>query len=403
MIVLLTHKANSDWRMNTPLGILFVTVLLDLIGFGIILPVLPIYARSLGASELEIGLIAASFSLMTLLWSPILGRWSDRVGRRPVLLTCILINAAGYALFAHATTLVMLVLSRMLNGIGASNISVAQAYIADTTDSSDRARSLGLIGAAFGLGFIIGPALGGFLKAHGGITAVGYVPCALSLLNALAAWIRLPESAPSTVTLSQPRSLFASIKTVLTLPVRQRLIAFSFLYWFAFVMMQISFVLFANERFGWREDAIGGLFALIGIIGASIQGGAIGPLVRRYGEKRLLEGGLLLFSTGMLLLPWMPTSALLVLVLTLMAIGSALITPTVNTLLSHTADATLQGAVLGLAQSAASLARILGPVVGMGLYALRHEMPYIVAGLVGLVSMLTLVIPLPALPRPISR
>lgn len=340
---------------------------------------------------------------MTLLWSPILGRWSDRVGRRPVLLTCILINAAGYALFAHATTLVMLVLSRMLNGIGASNISVAQAYIADTTDSSDRARSLGLIGAAFGLGFIIGPALGGFLKAHGGITAVGYVPCALSLLNALAAWIRLPESAPSTVTLSQPRSLFASIKTVLTLPVRQRLIAFSFLYWFAFVMMQISFVLFCQRTIWLARGCNRWIVCPDWNNRSKHSRGAIGPLVRRYGEKRLLEGGLLLFSTGMLLLPWMPTSALLVLVLTLMAIGSALITPTVNTLLSHTADATLQGAVLGLAQSAASLARILGPVVGMGLYALRHEMPYIVAGLVGLVSMLTLVIPLPALPRPISR
>lgn len=382
--------------MNTPLGILFVTVLLDLIGFGIILPVLPIYARSLGASEVEIGLIAASFSLMTLLWSPIMGRWSDRVGRRPVLLTCILINAAGYALFAHANTLVMLVLSRMLNGIGASNISVAQAYIADTTDSNDRARSLGLIGAAFGLGFIIGPALGGFLKAHGGITVVGYVPSTLSLLNALAAWIRLPESPRNSARLPQPHSLFASIKTVLKSSVRQRLIALTFLYWFAFVMMQISFVLFANERFGWREDAIGGLFALIGIIGASIQGGAIGPLVRRYGEKRLLVKGLLLFSTGMLLVPWMPNSTLLVIILAFMAIGSALVNPTVNTLLTRTAELSWQGVVLGIAQSAASLARIVGPIVGMGLYALRHEMPYVTAGIIGLVSTVALIVPLPS-------
>ncbi|MCX8052091.1 MAG: MFS transporter [Chlorobi bacterium] len=381
--------------MNSPLGILFVTVLLDLIGFGIILPVLPLYARSLGASELGIGLIAASFSVMTFLFSPILGRWSDRIGRRPVLLACILLNAAGYALFANATTLMLLVLSRMLNGIGASNISVAQAYIADTTSGSDRARSLGLIGAAFGIGFIIGPALGGFLKAHVGLAAVGYVPSLLSLLNALAAWIRLPE--PPRHAAPQARASFVeSIRTAAAHPVRGRLVLLSFAYWLAFVMMQISFALFANERYGWREDAIGGVFALVGIIGAGIQGGAIGPLVRRYGETSLLKAGLVCFSIGMTALPWMPAPIPVLAILALMAAGSALVNPTMNALLSQSADPSGQGAVLGLSQSAASLARIVGPIVGMTLYGIRHELPYLAAGAIGVACLVGLVLPLSA-------
>jgi MFS family permease len=381
--------------MNSPRAILFFTVLLDLIGFGIILPVLPLYAKSLGASELEIGLIAASFSLMTLLWSPVFGRWSDRVGRRPVLLLCILINAAGYVLFAHATSLWLLVLSRMLNGVGASNISVAQAYIADTSTGSERARSLGLIGAAFGLGFIIGPALGGYLKAHGGIAAVGYVPAALSILNAMIAFVRLPEPPRHTDRPAARGSIADSFRDAIGHPIRGRLVLLSFAYWFAFVMMQITFVLFANERFGWREDAIGGIFALTGLIGATIQGGAIGLLVRHFGEKHLLSVGLGLFSLGMLSLPWAPSAALLVALLGVMAIGSALVTPTMNSLLSQSADGASQGAVLGLSQSASSLARITGPLVGMSLYGLRHELPYVTAGIIGLVCLVGLVLPLP--------
>ncbi|MCS7000314.1 MAG: MFS transporter [Bacteroidota bacterium] len=382
--------------MNTPLSILFVTVLLDLIGFGIILPVLPLYARTLGADEVTIGLIASSFSLMTLIWSPIFGRWSDRAGRRPILLSCILLNAAGYALFANATSLSLLIISRMLNGIGAANISVAQAYIADITAGSDRARSLGLIGAAFGLGFIIGPALGGFLKAHGGISAVGYVPAALSLLNAAVAWIRLPEPQRERAASVHHHSYASSIKVAFAAPVRRQLIVLSFAYWFAFVMMQITFVLFANERFGWREDTIGILFALIGVIGAAIQGGAIGPLVRLMGEKQLLTVGMVLFSTGMLLLPWIPIASLVIAIVALMAAGSALINPSVNALLSRSADSASQGAVLGMAQSAASLARIVGPIVGMGLYGIRHEIPYIAAGVIGIISLFSLILPLAA-------
>jgi len=381
--------------MKSPLAILFFTVLLDLVGFGIILPVLPLYAKSLGASELEIGAIAASFSLMTLLWSPLLGRWSDRIGRRPVLIAGILINAIGYAVFAHASTLALLIVSRMLNGIGASNISVAQAYIADTTTDSDRARSLGLIGAAFGLGFIIGPVLGGFLKAHGGIVAVGYVPAALSLLNALIAFARLREPVRHHADHGQRRSLLQSLHAAVGHPVRGRLVLFSFAYWFAFVMMQITFVLFANERFGWREDAIGGLFAFIGIIGAAIQGGAIGPLVRRFGEKTLLALGSSAFAVGMLLLPLAPSAAVLVVIIGVMAVGSALVNPTMNALLSRSADAASQGSVLGLSQSAASLARITGPIIGMSLYGLRHEAPYVAAGIIGIACLVGLVLPLP--------
>jgi MFS family permease len=378
--------------MNSPLAILFLTVLLDLIGFGIILPVFPLYARDLGASQLEIGFIAASFSVMTLLWSPILGRWSDRLGRRPILLTCIVINAAGYALFANARTLAILIASRMLNGIGASNISVAQAYIADTTSGADRARSLGLIGAAFGLGFIIGPALGGFLKAQFGIAAVGYVPSVLSLLNALLAWIRLPE--PQRHAFAQRPSFGATVRATITHPQQSRLVLLSFAYWFAFVMMQITFALFANERFGWREDAIGGVFALTGLIGSAIQGGAIGKLVKTFGEKKLLSIGLVLFAIGMLALPWMPSSASVVATLGGIAVGSALVTPTLNALLSLSADDHSQGSVLGLSQSAASLARIVGPIVGMGLYGVRHEMPYVAAGLIGFACLFALVLPL---------
>lgn len=380
--------------MNSPLAILFFTVMLDLVGFGIVLPVLPLYARSLGASDVVIGVVAASFSLMTFMFSPLLGRWSDRVGRKVVLSVCILINALGYALFAHATTLVLLILSRMLCGIGASNISVAQAYIADVSDPSNRARSLGLIGAAFGLGFIIGPALGGLLKLHIGIEAVGYVPCALSILNALLAWIRLPEP-PRHHELSSGIKRH-SLPTVLQHPLQGKLIMLMFAFTFAFVMMQITFALLANERFGWREDAIGGLFALIGIVAASIQGGAIGPAVRRFGEKQLLKTGLLVFAGGITALPWMPNSALVIGLSAAMAAGSAFINPSMASLLSAAATETEQGLVLGLSQSAGSLARIIGPIVGTWLYGIRHELPYALGGIITLCCVLVLVQPLPA-------
>jgi DHA1 family tetracycline resistance protein-like MFS transporter len=365
-----------------PLLIVFLTVFIDLIGFGIVLPLLPNYARELGSSPLIIGVIAATFSLMQFFFAPIWGSISDRIGRRPVILISVATSVISYLIFSHANTIALLLFSRFLAGVGSANISTTQAYIADLTDSSNRSKYLGLIGAAFGLGFILGPPLGGILKTHYGIEYVGYVAAGLAFVDLILAFFLLPESLKekktnSSFKLFQFKEIFDALKKQ---PANLSLLI-NFLYIFAFVNMQVSVALLAKEHYKLDDKSIGYIFAYIGFISALIQGGLIGRLVKKFGERKLLLAGNICMFLGILSIPFIPHNSaglqLALISLGFFSIGYGLITPTNTALASLLSSKEEQGQSLGILQSVGSLARIFGPFTGSILYGFNFHAPYL--------------------------
>lgn len=367
---------------GTRLAILFSTVFVDLVGFGIVLPLLPFYADRFGASGLEIGLLVMVYSLAQLFMAPLWGRLSDRVGRRPVLLVGLVSSGVSYLVFAFAGSLAVLFLSRIMAGIGGATVPVAQAYIADVTPPERRAGNLGLVGAAFGLGFIFGPALGGLL-APISPAAPGLAAAALCLGNAVLAFVLLPESlsgrererraaAPEAVASREALRVAMGSGRVL------RLLALSFFFTVAFSAMQPTFPLLGAERFGLDERSVGWLFAFMGLVSAVMQGGLVRRLVPRLGEVRLIRlcGGP--FVAGLVLIALAPSVGVLLVALALLAIGFGGTLPSTVSLLSRVAPPELQGSILGLGQSVGSAARVFGPVMaGLTFDHLGTEWPYL--------------------------
>ncbi len=353
---------------RSPLLVIFITVFIDLIGFGIVIPVLPYYAEGtkFGATPSQVGLLFASYSVMQLVFAPVLGRLSDKYGRRPILLISLLGTCAGFFILGFATTLWMLFIGRIIDGISGGNISTAQAYIADVTTKENRAKGMGLIGAAFGLGFVFGPAIGGILSRWG-ITVPFLFAGGLAFANAILLYFALPE----TVTKDHParssaaagrgwRQLFASLRN----PQLGFVMIIYFLGIVAFSIMTATFSLFMMFRLGYDAFHNGWVFAFVGIISAVIQGGLIGRLVKQFGEPLLVIVGALLFSASLLAIPFVTPATGLLSVLALgaaTAIGQALSAPSLSSLASKSADASEQGSVLGAMQSVASLARAVGP------------------------------------------
>jgi MFS transporter, DHA1 family, tetracycline resistance protein len=341
------------------LGIIFLTVFIDLIGFGIVIPVLPLYAKHFGATESINGILVGIYSAMQFLCAPLLGRLSDRVGRRPVLLVSLLGTCVGFAIMGFAKTLVWLFVARIIDGISGGNISTAQAYIADITEPEERSKTMGLIGAAFGLGFILGPAIGGLL-AGVSIGAPFIFASALALLNAILVAIRLPES------LSPEHRVSAEDAAPISQVFKHgwHLPALMAGYFFAicgFAMMTTNFALFTHERFGYDIKQNGYVFAFIGVIAALVQGGLLRQLLKRQSEKSLAVLGVLMLAVGMAFLPLVHTLTTLLIVSALVGIGNSFVTPTLNGLASRSAERSWQGRVIGLMQSAGSLARWVGP------------------------------------------
>ena len=382
----------------------FVTVLLDLVGFGMILPLLPFYAQEFHATPAQIGWLFASYSLAQLVFAPLLGRISDRVGRRPVLLASIAGGIAAYALFAGARSYGMLLLARSLAGVAAANYSIAQAYVADVTPPRDRSRAMGMVvGAAFGLGFILGPALGGFVAHFFGHRAVPLTSAGLGGVNLLLAALWLRESLPREVrgrvhgeSWLDPRGIGRVWHNV---PVRGLMLLF-FLVTFCFSMMETTLALYCQARFRFGVAETAWLFVFIGLIMVGVQGGAVGPLVRKFGERRLIVAGILLMSAGLLLLPWATLWWLLLPALALLALGSGIHNPSSLGLLSLLADDGSQGGTSGVYRSFGALARTLGPVAGPWLFGSTGiESPFWVAG----VLMLTALLPARFLLRRLDR
>lgn len=351
-------------KSRSPLVIIFITIFIDLVGFGIVIPVLPLYAARFGASPTVIGLLLSSYSVMQFIFAPILGRLSDRVGRRPVLLFSLIGTSLGFTLMGLAGSLELLFLARIIDGITGGNISTAQAYIADVTPPDQRSRGMGLIGAAFGLGFIVGPALGGVLSQVS-FAAPFYFAAGLAAANAVALYFLLPESLSAEHRSGARRR--ATISAVFRESGSWQLAAIMATYFFAtvsFALLTAIFALFTEKRFGFDATHNGYIFAYLGLLGAVIQGGLLGRLLRAFSDKALAVVGTIIMTVSMFALPESQTLWMLLLASTGIAIGNSLVTPTLNGLASRSVSASWQGRVLGVLQSVASLARIIGPALG---------------------------------------
>jgi len=353
--------------------VLFLIVLIDLIGFGLVIPLLPFYAERFAASPQTVTALMAVFSLMSMLTAPFWGRLSDRVGRRPVLMVSMAAASLAYLWMGFADALWMVFAARALAGACAGNIAAANAYIADVTTPENRAKGMGMIGAAFGLGFIIGPALGGLLAGNKLATAdlrtPGLVACALSLVALLGIVFALKESLPPGLTQRKRRSRVELLREALARKVLARLLAIFFLTILAFAGMEATFALWAMAQFGWGPAQIGYVFTYVGLISAIMQGGLIGRLTARFGEEKLLIAGLASIALGLLILPAAGDLALLLASVTFLALGMGAMQPSLNSLISRRAGAEEQGEVMGVAQSVASLSRVLGPLLAGLLFA----------------------------------
>src|SRR6195256_4724071 len=362
--------------------ILFLIVFVDLVGFGLIIPRLPFYAERYGASPQVVTILLAIFSLMSMISAPLWGRISDRIGRRPVLMASMLAAAFAYLWLGFATELWMLFAARAFAGLCAGNIAAAQAYIADVTPPEKRARGMGMIGAAFGLGFIIGPALGGIVAGNDLATAdlqtPGLIAAGLSAVAFLGVVLLLPESLPAAVQVRRARSRIAALYSAFGRPVLGRLLAVFFLVILAFAGMEATFALWAMREYGWGPAQIGYVFTYVGLLSAVMQGGLIGPLTRRFGEERLMQSGLALIALGLLPLPLASTLPPLIVAVTGLSIGMGAMQPSLNSLISRRAAAEEQGEVMGLAQSVGSLSRVLGPIIAGALFeAFGRNSPYL--------------------------
>lgn len=345
--------------MPSPTFLIFLTVFIDLIGFGIVLPLLPSYAAAFHVNDTAIGILVGSFSLMQFVFAPWWGRWSDRVGRRPVLLVGLGGSAISYLIFALAGNFWLLLLSRVVAGGMGATVNVAQAYLADVSLPERRASAMGLIGAAFGLGFVVGPAVGGVSSALGD-AAPGLIASGLSAINLLMAWRWLPESRPSSSTIALPVAPVHWTRYLTAFSA----VSFSTL---SFTVLYVVFPLQLERALGYDRHHSAYFFVLIGVVSAIIQGGLIGRLVGRFGERVLIGFGGLVMAAGMAMLPRVMVApgrpALLLAALAMIAAGSAMIAPSSASFVSRVASPDEQGKALGLLQSVASVARIAGPVI----------------------------------------
>ncbi len=349
--------------MSRPLLVIFLTILVNLIGFGIIIPLLPFYAETFGASPLAIGLLFASFSVCQLIASPFLGQWSDRWGRRPILIFSLIGTVVSFVMLALAHSLALLFVARAVDGLSGGNITTARAYIGDITTEENRARAFGMLGAAFGLGFIIGPGLGG-LFARISYTAPIWAAAIITVVATVLAWLWLPETVHRVHAVAG--SPWKALRDLGHRPALRLLFAIDFLYWGSFAVYQTTFALFGERRFGFDATHIGYLLSAFGFLGVVVQGGFVGAVVRRIGERRTLTIGLLCAAAG-----WggsAMTHSLSVFIALLVpgAIGIGFCNPALTSLVSGAAGRHEQGRVQGAAGALESLGRTLGPVWGNG-------------------------------------
>jgi DHA1 family tetracycline resistance protein-like MFS transporter len=365
--------------VTRPLLVIFLTIFVNLVGFGIIIPLLPYYAQTFGASPVIIGLLFAVFSLCQLVAAPALGDLSDRHGRRPILIFSLAGTVISFVMLAVAHSVTMLFAARIVDGLSGGNISTARAYVADVTEPKDRARAYGLIGAAFGLGFILGPALSGVLSRVS-YTAPIWAAAGLTLAATVMAWLWLPETVHRAhAGVGNP---FRYLPDLLKRPLVRRILVIDFTYWCAFAVFQTMFALIAARRFDFGVARTGYLFAGFGVLGAIIQGGLIRSVVRRLGDKRTFMVGVTFGAIGLVAAAVAPTPAMFIAALVPLALGIGFGHPTMSSLVSLVAKGDEQGRVQGAASAVESLGRTVGPVWGSAsLQQIGESVPYISAAI----------------------
>ncbi len=387
-------------KKRSPLFLMALTILIDFIGFGLVIPLLPFWAERLGANSFEVGLIITVYALAQLLFTPVLGTLSDRYGRKPIIVVSLFIEVVALIMTALAGSLPLLLLARFIGGLGASNIGSAQAVVADVTEKQNRAKGMGLIGAAIGLGFVIGPAAGGIL-APAGQTLPFWVAAGVALVNALLVLLFLPETrkraSGETETHFRGRGLsllFSGWRNAARYPSVLGMVLVNLLYTIAFTGMEAIFALFTQHTFGWGASQNGYIFTYIGVIVVIMQGGLVGRLVKRWQESGVLLAGLVLMAIGLIALAFSTRFALLLVTLGILSVGDGAVTPTVSTLLSFASPVEVQGEMLGLSQGVGGLGRIVGPLIAGSLYTFSSALPFVVGGIL---VVLAAVVALPAL------
>ncbi|MCA9511629.1 MAG: MFS transporter [Myxococcales bacterium] len=356
---------------------LLAVVVVDLIGFAIVVPILPFYAVQYGAGGLEVGAIVASFALFQFAFGPVWGRLSDRVGRRPVLLATIAGNTVALAALGFADSLATILAARVLAGAFSGNVGVATAYITDVTADEDRPRWMGLIGLSFAIGFTLGPAIGG-VASKAGYAAPMFVAAALSAVNLVQAWMRLPES-PEHARRAGDAAPALSRIDALRQPGVALLTSTNFAFAFAVTQLETVFQLYMLDRFGWDAFAVSMILFGMAIVMGGVQGGAIRTLSARFGERTLIRTGAVVLAAGFVATPAAPTVVWLLVPLGLAAVGRALLQPSLMTLASFRTAEHTRGAVMGTYQSAAALARVVGPLVAGHAYDVARPAPFAIA------------------------
>ncbi len=381
-------------KKNT-LFIVFFTVFMDLLGFGILIPLLPYVAEQYGADGLLVGVLFASYSGAQFLFAPMWGRLSDRFGRRPIILISLTGSTIGYLIFAYAGSLAWLFVSRILSGICAANISTAQAIIADLLPPQERTRGMGLVGAALGLGFTFGPALGGVFVEETNYSFPFFIAAALSGIDLLWAFFLLPEtvSYQNHSQYEQRKFSLQQLKAALNVSLIPRLLSISLIYYIAFAAMEGTLGFFVKEEFLLSAKHNSYLFFFVGIVVALIQGGVVGRMSKRFGDLNVLIIGVFLVFIGFLGIAFTPSVPVLICAMIPLAIGAGLYTPSMTSLISQRSAQEVQGGILGLNQSMASLGRIIGPMTGGFLFDIGYRFPYYFSALLVCIAF-SIIVPL---------
>ncbi|MEC7797411.1 MAG: MFS transporter [Pseudomonadota bacterium] len=402
----MSQTPSSPPAVRAPaLAVLFAVVFINLVGFGLVVPLLPFFAQSLKAEAWQITLMFSAYSLGQFFAEPFWGRLSDRVGRKPVLLVTLVANALGYLMLAFVPNIWLAVAVRLFTGLGAGNISTVQGYVADVTPPEQRAGRMGLIGAAFGLGFIVGPGLGGLLTQPQ-LGRLGYqlpifLAAALAALAAIGVMVFLRESRAKADPAAARPAFLAGLKDARTNPVVSRVLVVTLIYMAGFSAMESVFGLWSESRYAWGAREVGLSFMIVGVISVLNQGFLAGRLARRFGEARVLATGMLLFGASLVLqvlapVEWFPAARLelgglslpvvqgwvVPIIMAVGACGMSLAMPNISAMISRASPPDRQGAMLGLNMASSSVARIFGPMVAGGLFSgLGHDWPFLIGAL----------------------